>query len=79
MFRFINWQGDGKIMQHGVIKWFNELKGCGYVENQDGTSLFFYDPKLLNNSDLQEGKAVHFDTKDHESGLFSIAVNLKCS
>lgn len=66
-------------MPKGKIKWFNEQKGCGYIEETDGQSLFFYDPKFLNDLVLTEGQFVDYDTKKHESGLFCIAINVRTS
>ncbi|MDX9754234.1 MAG: cold shock domain-containing protein [bacterium] len=65
------------MMAFGIVRCFNQQKGCGYIEQKDGTCLFFYDPHLLHSGRLKEGGEVYYEKKAHESGLFSLAVNVQ--
>ncbi len=63
-------------MTKGKIKWYNEVKGFGFIETEKGTDIFVHRTSLVNPySDLQPDQEVEFETKEGEKGL--IAVNVK--
>jgi CspA family cold shock protein len=63
-------------MENGKVKWYNEIKGFGFIEMEDGDDVFVHRSGLLNvGSGLQENQTVEFETQEGEKGLF--AVNVK--
>jgi|TARA_R100001530_G_scaffold2717_1_gene4388 CspA family cold shock protein len=62
---------------NGKVKFFNEQKGFGFVEGEDGTDYFIHISQLppgINN--LDDGQEVSFDTTRTEKGEQAIKVEL---
>ncbi len=58
--------------KRGIVKWFNRLKGFGFIEPEDGTDDIFVHYTALDGegySDLQEGASVGYDEIDNGRGL----------
>lgn len=63
-------------MNTGKVKWYNETKGFGFIETEDGRDVFVHRSGLTNPYDgLQDGQQVEFETKQGDKGTF--AVNVK--
>jgi cold shock protein len=60
----------------GVVKFFDEKKGWGILENEKGESVFVHYTNIVNNGfkTLETGQRVSFETKRGPKGLY--AVNL---
>lgn len=53
-------------MSTGTIKWFNETKGFGFIENDDGgDDVFVHFSAIIGEGykTLREGQVVSFDTE----------------
>ncbi len=51
-------------MANGIIKWFNDSKGFGFIEQQDGGKDVFVHHSGINTTDfksLNKGDSVTFD------------------
>lgn len=61
----------------GKVKWFNEHKGFGFIEAENGTDVFVHFSAIQNSGfkTLQEGQAVSFDAQDGPKG--KSAANVK--
>jgi len=60
----------------GKVKWYNHVKGYGFIQSEDNTDVFVHRTGLVNSYyGLSEGQTVDFDTKQGEKGL--IAINVK--
>jgi len=63
-------------MKKGKVKWFNEVKGFGFIATESGEDIFVHRSGLYSSyGGLQPEQEVSFDTKQGEKGLF--AVNVK--
>jgi len=66
-------------MSIGTVKWFNPVKGYGFIQPDDGSKDVFVHISAVERSDLgslQEGQKVSFDLERGQQGKTS-AVNLK--
>lgn len=57
-------------MAKGVVKWFNESKGFGFITQEDGTDVFAHFSEIQGSGfrTLAEGDAVSFDVVENEKG-----------
>lgn len=64
-------------MATGTVKWYNEIKGFGFIEMENGDDIFVHRSGIENISGgLQENQKVEFETKQGEKGLFATNVKL---
>ena len=64
-------------MAEGKVKWFNESKGFGFIENSEGGDVFVHFSAIQASGfkTLQEGANVSFDIEQGSKG--PSAVNVK--
>ncbi|MGQ0792651.1 MAG: cold-shock protein [Deltaproteobacteria bacterium] len=55
----------------GKVKWFNESKGYGFIEQEGGKDIFVHYSAIQNAGfkTLKEGDVVEFDVVDGPKGL----------
>ena len=60
----------------GNVKWFNNDKGYGFIEYQDGEDIFVHYSAIKQQGykTLSEGQLVEFDLIETEKGLQAINV-----
>jgi CspA family cold shock protein len=64
-------------MAKGTVKWFNEKKGFGFIEKEDGGDVFVHHT-AINMSGfkvLHEGDRVTFDIEEGPKGPSAVKVN----
>jgi CspA family cold shock protein len=57
-------------MAKGIVKWFNDRKGFGFIEQEDGSDVFVHH-SAINSSGfrtLSEGDRVSFDVEQGPKG-----------
>jgi cold shock protein len=61
----------------GTVKWFNDAKGYGFIEHQDGKDLFvhFSSIQMEGFKTLVQGELVEFDVVDGPKGPAAANVN----
>lgn len=68
-------------MNYGTVKWFNETKGFGFIENEDGSGdvfVHFSAIQVDGYKTLAEGQRVTFDTEpDPKDSSKARAVNVR--
>ncbi|MFQ5579113.1 MAG: cold-shock protein [Nitrospiria bacterium] len=54
----------------GTVKWFNEKKGYGFIEREDGGDVFVHFSAISGEGfkTLSEGEAVEFEVTQGEKG-----------
>ena len=58
-------------MEIGVVKWFNNAKGFGFISTEDGEDVFVHYSALEETGEfrtLDEGQAVEFEIVDGAKG-----------
>jgi len=57
-------------MSEGKVKWFNEHKGFGFIENDEGGDLFVHHSAIQGEGfrTLSEGQRVSFDVTEGKKG-----------
>ena len=63
-------------MEKGKVKWYNQAKGFGFIESENGDDIFVHRTGLHQSSyELQPEQKVIFDTEKGAKGIF--ATNVK--
>jgi CspA family cold shock protein len=57
-------------MANGTVKWFNDSKGFGFIEQEDGPDVFVHHSAINATGfrSLNEGDRVEFDVVDGQKG-----------
>ncbi|MFH1312738.1 MAG: cold-shock protein [Candidatus Eisenbacteria bacterium] len=57
-------------MPRGKVKWFNEAKGYGFIEQEDGPDVFVHYSAIEDQGfkTLSEGQEVEFEVKQGDKG-----------
>lgn len=61
----------------GIVKWFNEEKGFGFISSEGGDDIFVHISNLKDKDSLRslkEGDTVSFEIKEGEKGPMAIDV-----
>jgi CspA family cold shock protein len=58
-------------MARGKVKWFNDAKGYGFIEQSDGEDVFVHFSAITMDGfkTLAEGEEVEFEIKQTDKGL----------
>lgn len=65
-------------MANGIVKWFNDSKGYGFIEQEDGPDVFVHHTGINANGfrSLNEGDRVTFDVEDGQKGPAAVNVTV---
>ena len=65
-------------MADGIVKWFNERKGYGFIEQEEGPDVFVHHSGINASGfrSLHEGDRVSFDIEDGQKGPRAVNVTV---
>jgi CspA family cold shock protein len=63
-------------MSNGLVKWFNDAKGFGFITTEEGNDVFVHFSAIQGDGfrSLAEGDAVSFDVEKGTKGLQAVNV-----
>lgn len=63
-------------MSNGTVKFFNDSKGFGFIEPDDGGKDVFVHVNGLNGNSITEGDKVSYETEEGKKGLNAVNVTV---
>ncbi len=64
-------------MAQGKVKWYNDTKGFGFIEIEDGNDVFVHRTGLADSfRGLDEGQEVTFELKEADKGPMAVDVRV---
>ena len=65
-------------MAEGTVKWFNDNKGFGFIEQEDGPDLFVHFSDIVGSGfkSLAEGDSVNFTVEQGPKGPSAVEVSV---
>lgn len=65
-------------MKEGIVKWFNERKGFGFIEKDDGGDVFVHFSAIEGDGfkTLSEGQRVQFGEEEDTKGTRAVNVEV---
>ncbi len=65
-------------MVNGIVKWFNDSKGFGFIEQEDGPDVFVHHSGINTEGfrSLKEGDRVTFEIEQGKKGPSAVNVSI---
>ncbi len=72
-----NTEKEADNMATGTVKWFNDQKGYGFIEQENGPDLFVHYKEIMGEGfkTLYEGDKVSFEVKEGPKGPLATQVS----
>ena len=61
----------------GIVKWYNDMKGFGFIANEDGIDIFVLRTAIPIGAGLYEGDQVEYEIEDSDRGQRATNLKLK--
>lgn len=52
----------------GTVKWYNAMKGYGFIEGEDGEDIFVHRTSIPLGTTINEGDTVEYDPEESDRG-----------
>jgi CspA family cold shock protein len=63
------------ITMKGTVKWYDRVKGYGFLQTEDNKDIFVHRSGLeVSHTDLEAGQVVEFEVEQREKGPVAIKV-----
>jgi cold shock protein len=64
------------VVAEGIVKWFNEKKGYGFISKDEGEDVFVHYSSILGTGfrSLYEGQRVRFEVEESDKGPQAVQV-----
>jgi CspA family cold shock protein len=64
-------------LANGIVKWFNNKKGFGFIQQEEGPDLFVHFSAIIGEGfkTLNEGEEVTFEIEEGERGAKAVNVS----
>ncbi len=60
----------------GKVKWYDEVKGYGFIQSEEGTDIFVHNSGLNSSfNGLEPGQDVEFETRQGDKGIVAFNVS----
>jgi len=63
---------SASFMSTGKVKWFNQVKGFGFIEQEDGDDLFVHKSEVT--GEIRDGDTVQFEIGEGPKGPNAVNV-----
>jgi CspA family cold shock protein len=69
---------EGATMTSGIVKWFDDRKGYGFIEQEDGSDVFVHHTGINGSGfkSLREGDRVTFTVEQGKKGPAAVNVTV---
>jgi CspA family cold shock protein len=69
-------QSEKGSSEKGVVKWFNDAKGFGFIEHSSGKDVFVHYSVIISEGfkTLKDGEAVEYEMIEGDKGLHAVRV-----
>ena len=74
--QFINFLKEGVTVADGIVKWFDDRKGYGFIEQENGPDVFVHHSGIngAGFKSLNEGDRVTFEIEEGQKGPSAVNV-----
>lgn len=74
LYEYLIKTNKNKQMKKGIVKFFNETKGFGFIKEESGEEIFVHVSGIT--EDIRQDDNVIFDTQEGKKGLNAVNVRL---
>lgn len=69
-------QSEKGSSERGIVKWFNDAKGFGFIEHSSGKDVFVHYSVIISDGfkTLKDGEAVEYEMIEGDKGLHAVRV-----
>ena len=68
---------SGTNLMKGTVKWYDAVKGFGFIQSEDNKDLFVHRSGVKDNVfSLEAGQSVEFEIKENDKGPVAINVEV---
>lgn len=79
LYSYTKFSEEGFVLAEGIVKWFSDKKGYGFIEQEEGEDVFVHHSDIEGDGfkTLAEGDRVTFEIEQGDRGLKAKTVEKK--